>query len=75
LGRHFLKERMNYIREELKVIYKSKDGVSTRQFDALDFIASLASHIPNMGEQMVRYNGYYSNVCRGRRKRQKEDEL
>ena len=50
LGRHFLKERMNYVREEFRVIYKSKDGVSTRQFDATDFIANLASHIPNMGE-------------------------
>ena len=30
----------------------------------------LASHIPNKNEQMVRYNGYYSNVCRRRRKKQ-----
>ena len=66
---------MNYVREESRVIYKSKDGENTRQFDATDFIASLASHIPNKGEQMVRYLGFYSNVCRSRRKRQKEDEL
>lgn len=26
-----------------------------------------------MGEQTVKYYGFYSNVCRGRRKRQKED--
>ena len=38
--------------------------------DSLDFIACLASHIPNKNEQMVRYTGYYSNVCRGRRKKQ-----
>ncbi len=69
----FSQERMNYVREESRVIYKSKDGVSTRQFDAVDFIASLCSHIPNMGEQMVRYLGFYSNVCRGRRKRQNSD--
>jgi len=30
----------------------------------------MCSHIPNRGEQMVRYYGYYSNVSRG--KRQKE---
>ena len=24
---------------------------------------------PNKGEQMVRYDGYYSNVSRGRRKK------
>ncbi|MCX6383919.1 MAG: transposase [Actinobacteria bacterium] len=57
----------------IKGIYKSKDGTNTRQFDTIDFIASLCSHIPNMGEQTVRYYGFYSNVCRGRRKRQKED--
>jgi len=32
----------------------------------------MCSHVPNKGEQMVRYYGYYSNVCRGRR--QKEDQ-
>jgi len=53
---------MNYVREDLKVIYKSKDKTDSKEFDAIDFIASLASHIPNMGEQMVRYYGFYSNV-------------
>ncbi|MCG2790661.1 MAG: hypothetical protein L6305_02805 [Actinomycetia bacterium] len=33
-------------------------------------MASLASHIPNKCEQMARYMGYYSNVCRGRRKKE-----
>ncbi|MFZ3106255.1 MAG: transposase [Candidatus Hydromicrobium sp.] len=64
---------MNYVREESKVIYKSKGGRDSREFDSLDFIASLASHIPNMGEQTVRYLGFYINVCRGRRKRQNSD--
>ena len=48
---------MNYIREESKVFYKSKDGTNTRQFNAVDFVSCLASHIPNKDEQMVRYNG------------------
>ena len=69
----FSQERMNYVRENSRVIYKSKDGRDSRDFDAVDFIASLCSHIPNMGEQTVRYFGYYSNVCRGRRKRQNSD--
>ena len=60
--------------KEIKVIYKSKGGTNTRQFDAVDFIASLASHIPNMGEQTVRYYGFYSNVCRGKRKKNNIDE-
>ena len=53
----FSQERMNYVREDLKVIYKSKDKTDSKEFDATDFIASLASHIPNMGEQTVRYYG------------------
>ena len=66
----FSQERLNYIREDSKVIYKSKKESETKEFDSLDFIACLASHIPNKNEQMVRYTGYYSNVCRGRRKKQ-----
>ena len=61
---------MNYIREQSKVIYKSKNGNDTKEFDAVDFIACLTSHIPNKCEQMVRYNGYYSNLCRGRREKE-----
>ena len=57
------------------VIYKSKDGTNTKEFDSLDFIASLTSHIPNMGEQTVRYLGFYINVCRGKRKKKKKDAL
>ena len=36
----------------------------------MEWLAAMCSHIPNRGEQMVRYYGYYSNVSRG--KRQKE---
>jgi len=34
----------------------------------------MCSHVPNKGEQMVRYYGYYSNVSRGNRKKQNQDE-
>ena len=34
----------------------------------MEWLAAMCSHIPNRGEQMVRYYGYYSNVSRGRRK-------
>ena len=44
---------MNHIRENLKVTYKSKDGTNSKEFDAVDFISSLVSHIPNKCEQMV----------------------
>ncbi|MBE3102100.1 MAG: transposase [Firmicutes bacterium] len=55
-------------------MYKSKDKTDSKEFDAVDFIASLASHIPNKSEQMVRYLGFYSNVCRGKRKKNNIDE-
>ena len=67
----FSQERMSFVPEESKVIYQSKDGKEERAFDTLEWLAAMCSHIPNKGEQMVRYYGYYSNVSRGRR--QKED--
>ena len=66
----FSQDRLSYMVNESKVIYKSKSGNDTKEFDAIDFIACLSSHIPNKNEQMARYMGYYSNVCRGRRKKQ-----
>jgi hypothetical protein len=40
-----------------------------KTFPALEWLAAMCSHIPNKGEHMVRYYGYYSNVSRGRRRR------
>ena len=37
-------------------------------FLVLDWIATLAAHIPDKGEQLLRYYGYYSNVSRGKEK-------
>jgi hypothetical protein len=71
----FSQERMTYIAANdspdgvSKVIYQSKDGTSTKTFDALDWLAQLVTHIPNKGEQMVRYYGFYSNKSRGLRKK------
>ncbi|MBS4032259.1 MAG: hypothetical protein KGZ63_12695 [Clostridiales bacterium] len=31
----------------------------------MDWLAHLITHIPNKGEQMARYYGYYSNKARG----------
>jgi hypothetical protein len=55
------------------VIYKSKDGSRQKRFDALEWLAAMCSHVPNKGEQMVRYYGYYSNVSRGQRQKTGED--
>lgn len=71
----FSQERMTYIPAQdssdgvAKVIYQSKDGNTSKTFDALDWLAQLTTHIPNKGEQMVRYYGYYSNKSRGLRKK------
>jgi len=35
----------------------------------------MCSHVPNRGEQMVRYYGYYSNVYRGNRQKEKTDTI
>lgn len=43
-------------------------------FPVLDWIATLAAHIPDKGEQLLRYHGYYSNVSQGKRKKQKPEE-
>ncbi|MFH1480311.1 MAG: transposase [Pseudomonadota bacterium] len=43
-------------------------------FDALEWLAAMCSHVPNKGEQMVRYYGFYSKVSRGRRKQENRDE-
>ena len=40
----------------------------------MEWLAAMCSHVPNKGEQMVRYYGYYSNVSRGKRKRNDQDK-
>jgi hypothetical protein len=69
----FSQERMSYISEESTVVYKSKDDKKEKTFDALEWLAAMCSHVPNRGEQMVRYYGYYSNLSRGKREKQNKD--
>jgi hypothetical protein len=64
----FSQERMQYLAESSKVVYRAKDGSEEKVFDVLEWLAAMCSHIPDRGEQMVRYYGYYSNVSRGKRK-------
>jgi len=78
----FSQERMHYLEQEGKVIYTAKarhghrsgDGRASKTFSALEWLAAMCSHIPNRGEQMVRYYGYYSNVSRGKRKETGTDD-
>ncbi len=62
-----------YDRQQGLVEYRSKDGKKTRTFEALEWLSALCSHVPNKGEQMARYYGYYSNVSRGKRKKAGKD--
>jgi hypothetical protein len=39
--------------------YRKKEKI----FDALDWLTAMTSHVPNKGEQMLRYYGHYSNAC------------
>jgi len=70
----FSQERMQYLDQEGAVVYTSKDGETTKSFPALEWLAAMCSHIPNRGEQMVRYYGYYSNVSRGKRQKEGLDD-
>jgi hypothetical protein len=40
---------------------------------ALDWLAALTAHLPNHGEHLVRYSGWYSNASRGKRKKAQPD--
>jgi hypothetical protein len=79
----FSQEKMSYIPEESKAIYQSKacprpgsgNGKQQKVFDALEWLAAMCSHVPNKGEQMVRYYDLYSNVIRGKRKKLDQDGL
>ncbi|QOX81016.1 transposase (plasmid) [Trichlorobacter lovleyi] len=70
----FSQERMSYLEQSGTVIYRSKDGHTTKSFSALDWLAHIISHIPRHGEQMVRYYGYYSNAARGKRRKYGMDD-
>jgi hypothetical protein len=79
LGRYiirasFSQERMQYLADEGTVIYSAKDGKDRKVFDALEWLTAMCSHVPNWGEQMVRYYGWYSNVSRRKRRKRAEDD-
>ena len=44
----FSQERMQYLDEEGTVVYTAKDGAATRNFPALEWLAAMCSHIPNL---------------------------
>jgi len=75
----FSMNKIRYDPAATTVIYKTKmvEGPNRNFeiFDPLDFLAAVTSHIPNRGEHLVRYYGYYSSVQRGRRRRQGREKM
>lgn len=69
----FSLEKLRYHATTGTVIYHSKmHPVLKRNFElfsACDWLAALTAHIPNAGEHLVRYYGWYSNVSRGKRRK------
>ncbi len=63
------------------VIYRAKecpgprsgDRKTNKVFPAMEWLAVMCTHVPNRGEQIVRYYGYYSSVSRGKRQRAGND--
>jgi Putative transposase len=54
----FSQERMQYLDQEGKVVYASKDWKSIKVSPVMEWLAAMCSHIPNRGEPMVRYHGF-----------------
>jgi hypothetical protein len=69
----FSQERMKYLDQAGEVVYTTKDRKTKKVFPEMEWLAAMCSHIPNRGEQMVRYYGYYSNVSRGKRQKEGSD--
>jgi len=63
-------QRVRYRPETAQVIYYGRqrgpgsDTSPARIFSALDFLAALSTHIPDSGQQLVRYYGAWSNARR-----------
>jgi len=61
-------------------VYYASDKASgptagTHAFDAMEFIALLVAQIPDKGQVMQRYYGFYSNRQRGARRKAEEGAL
>lgn len=53
---------MQYLDQEARVVYTSKDGKAAKVFDALEWLAAMCSHIPNSGEKILQYQGFCDTI-------------
>jgi len=72
----FSQKRMDYSPEQARVTYHSKDGKEQKIYDALEWLAAMACHVPEQKKQSIRYYGAFANSVRGRqRKREHVDPI
>ncbi len=55
---------MEYYPQRPLVIYESKYDKKAAEFDPIEWMAALVSHIPERGAQIIRHPGHYSNAAR-----------
>ena len=71
-------EKLRYQARTGMIIYQSKlHPVLKRNFEVFaagDWLAALTPHIPNAGEHLVRYYGWYSTVSRGKHRKVRREE-
>ena len=51
----FSQKRMDYSPEQATVVYRSKDGKEKKTYDALEWLAAMACHVPERRKQTIRY--------------------
>ena len=68
---------MSYDADARQVSYRSDKAAGptagTERVDPLEFLARLVTHIPDLGQVMQRYYGWYASRTRGRRRQQAND--
>jgi len=72
----FALERFRYDPDAGTVLYDARNKQADQQqtsdsitvSSALDWLAAVVTHIPNKGQQLLRYYGWYSNVSQARKK-------
>ncbi|MFH1562356.1 MAG: transposase, partial [Nitrospirota bacterium] len=74
IGRAPLSEEKMLVKPEAKsILYHSKMNPSIKRnfevFSPLEWLAALCMHIPDKGQHLIRYYGYYSNKSRGMREK------
>jgi len=60
--------------EQAMVVYCSKDGNEKKTYDATEWLAAMACHVPERRKQKIRYYGAYANSVRGRQRKRQEAE-